>query len=230
MKMLRLPTLSAFVLGLGFFSLPSAAAVIYSSLGPSGDVYNSSGGFGFGGSGCAFCSGTGYSDGLGFTTDGSGVFSVTSISLGMFNDLSPNTFDVAIYTSSNGHPGTVVPGAQWDSLSTNVVQGGCCSLVTVSGITGLNLTGGDDYYLVLTPVSFTDTSFNVLAYSTTSANQDYQYSPNGISTWTNAAVELGGAFEIDGNAVSSTPEPSTWLLLGTGLAGLLAVRRRPASR
>jgi hypothetical protein len=214
--------------GVCLFCLPSTASVIYSSLGSGNDVYNSNGGFGFGGSACPYCNGVSEVDGMGFTAGGIGVWEVTNLALGMFNDTSPNTFDVSIYSSNGSGPGTPVPGATWDSLSTNVVQSECCSLVTVSGITGVELTGGDNYYLVLSPVSLSDGSFNVLAYSTTGANQDYQYSNNGGSTWNDTAVELGGAFEIDGSA--ATPEPATLALIGTGLIGLLAVRRRTTNR
>jgi len=86
---------------------------------------------------------------------------VIQIDLAVSNDEDTlDTFYASIWTENAGIPGTEVSGAYW-SLSTSAIFGTCCALVSITGITGVNLTGGQEYFMILGPLSLSDSSFNV---------------------------------------------------------------------
>jgi len=207
-------------------SLPSMASVLFSDLGGVGDVYNDSSGWTVSGSGFLGTSETA-ADQFGVT--GIGSESVTEIDLAVVNVGAPDTFSAAIWTDVGNAPGTQVAGAFWD-LSTTASSGTCCSLVSVTGISGVALTGGQDYFLVLSPLSLTDDSWNVWDLNNQSVDNLVLSSTNGGSSWTSSESSPTGAFDILGDPTAA-PEPGSWFMLAAGIAAIaMRARYRLASR
>lgn len=226
----RLPSILMLLLALCMCGLPAMAGELFTDLGPPASAYGS-GGWTLGGSIAPGIGGSSYTAANQFTVAGSGSFSVTQIDLAVGNvGDTLDTFYASIWTDDAGLPGAEVTGAYW-SLFTTAPSTSCCSLVSETGITGVNLIGGQQYFMILGPLSLSDASWNVWLQNTQSVTGLDLYSNDGGSTWSsNGSDAMLGAFDIIGGATSSTPEPCTLLLFGTGLIGLLGARRRRSNR
>jgi len=206
-------------------SLPLAAdtAVLFSDLGPPGGyVYDAVIGWAVAGSGSNVLSRSSTVANL-FAVAGSGSLSVSEIDLAVGN-VTPyaNTFFATIWTDSTGLPGIQVADAYW-STSTSATFGTCCGLVSLTDITGVNLTGGDQYFMILGPLSVSDTSFNGWNDNNQGATGLDLYSRNGGSTWVSNGTVTIGAFDV----LSGTPEPTSFsLMLLETLAIAIAARKR----
>jgi len=163
-----------------------------------------------------------------FTVAGSGSLSVSEIDLAVGN-VTPyaNTFFATIWTDSTGLPGIQVADADW-STSTSATAGTCCGLVSLTGITGVNLTGGDQYFMILGPLSVSDTSLNAWNDNNQGATGLVLYSNNGGSTWVSNGTVTIGAFDVLSGA---TPEPTSFsLMLLETLAIAIAARKTRVSK
>jgi hypothetical protein len=206
-------------MALALCSLPASGGVLFSDLGPAGNAYNDGLAEALLGSANSSIPGTPSSFAELFTVSGAGDESVGQIDLAVSHNSGLNTFTAGIWTDVGGVPGSQISGAFW-GLSTNIGFATCCSLITVP-VSGVTLTGGLQYFMVLGPVSFTDNSDNAWFLNNQGLLGSVQYSSDGTTFLNNGVPSTLSAFDVIG-----TPEPASFALSATGLAALFAVRRR----
>jgi len=186
---------------------------LYSNLGPPGDLYNCCNGWTVAGTG-GF--GTSFTAANEFQVRGSGDVSQLDIAIGLISGT--NAFYVAIYDDQGGLPHSQLPGARWDNLEAGNSFGGCCGLITITGISGIHLVSGTTYWMVVGPETLaSDTwgSWNLNNQGVTSKNV---FSNDGGSTWVSNGIQTTGAFDLLGTltglpsttVVSSSKNPSNF--------------------
>jgi hypothetical protein len=201
-------------LGVCLGTVPASAGTIFTDLGPSGNVYNTGTGWTVSGSATvpSFTAANEFSAAVGGN--------VTQIDLAVSEVFPPPTFYASIWTDNNGLPGTQVTGAFWNDLTTSQSHGGCCGLVTISGISGVSLTAGTSYFMILGPVSLGDTSWNAWNLNNQGVNGLDLASNDGGATWISEGTGSPlGAFDIL-SGPTPTPEPSAAILMGTALVAV----------
>jgi hypothetical protein len=162
-----------------------------------------------------------------FTVAGSGTDTVSEINIaaGLAQGGPTSTFYASIWTDESGAPGAQVAGAYW-TFSNTTAPG---ALVSITGISGVSLTGAADYFMVLGPLNLTEDGLLGWYGNNQGYFGDLQNSSSGGATWHDIGSPgspfESGAFDVLGSSIASIPEPSTLNVLGAGIA-LLALRKR----
>jgi hypothetical protein len=153
-----------------------------------------------------------------FTVAAGSGFNLTQLDIGVTSFEFPNSPIIELRANSGGLPGTIIQS--W--TLTNVPHYGSSGLVqpsqTISGITGILLSGGTQYWLAANAANG-----NFLWNYTAPYQVGSQaYSGNGGGTW-NPSLTYIGAFDVQGTPASAVPEPSAMLLLATGLLSMVVL-------
>jgi hypothetical protein len=202
------------------------AVTIYSDLGSGSTLYDNSSG--------ASVYGSNYILGpiapaVQFTAGGgTGSLNVTQIDVAVDKqDLTyanVGDFRVKIWTSSSNLPGTALY-TSGILTATDIYKSPVHSLITISGIAGLSLMAGQDYFI---SVDVVDLVYGDVAWyrNTTGASGVFLDTYDHGAHWTQISSTMARpAFDIIGSAPTSAPEPATMLLLGLGMVGLAGARR-----
>lgn len=214
--MLKSPIWIAALFSVALVSHAAQATTIYTDLAP-GSSYDCCSGYAFGGLTGMFASTS--MAAVEFTS--SAYASVDRIDLALQNISGSDTAEVSLWTKSGMLPGMEL--ASWMVSGLPSMGSSTSAMITISGIAGLTLAGGEHYFLALSPVSPTDDSANVWNANTMGATGKFAFS--GGSGWfaVPGYTAVLPAFDIVGTQV---PEPATIALALSGMAGAMRLRRR----
>lgn len=155
---------------------------------------------------------------------------VSQIDIGIGWVVGPDPFVASIWTDVNNLPGTQVPGALWSGLLPEAESGNSTNSLVTIPVSGVSLTAGQSYFMILSPTSVNDSSWNGWNYNAQGVNGLDLFSTDGGLTWTSNGTGFAlGAFDVLGGGGTGTPEPGTLVLLGSGLLGLGGIVRRRLS-
>ncbi len=132
-----------------------------------------------------------------FQVTASGSVSEIDVAVGYVGGT--NSFYVKIATDNGGQPGSVL--ASFANLSSSQNFGGCCGLVAITGISGLNLVAGTNYWVVIGPTSISSTTSEEWNFSN-SATGNADFSTDGGQTWIRQGNQPQGAFDVLGSSIT----------------------------
>jgi hypothetical protein len=153
-----------------------------------------------------------------FTAQAGGNVSEIDVAIG--NVLGTNGATVSLWTDN----GSGIPGVQLGSWNvTNLPPfGTCCAIESITGISGVSVTLGQSYFLMASTPSDTWDAWNWNSIGDTGL-VDFTF--DGGTTWNQAFGATRYAFQIL-TGTTTTPEPGTLVMLGTGVLAMAGVIRR----
>lgn len=166
--------------------------------------------------------------GVGFTPTANVTLTETQVLVNHLSLQNTNAnFDELLFTNNGGVPGTLVADLATDLVAPTVSNPTSASIVDVSGLS-VALTAGNEYWFVLAPydtnsfIGWAEDGASVLPEAGTRSGTT-------SSGW--RFVYEGGSEQVAlfSGSTAVTPEPSTFMLLGTGILGLAGAVRRKLS-
>lgn len=208
---------------------PSAfATAFFSDFGPGG-TYGAGGGYSISGSNAWNLTYSAW--GAQFTSSSSGT--VTQIDLALTNNAGSGNVNVYLYGDSSGSPASSAIGS-WTVAAAGQFGSTNNTVVTIPGISGVNLVAGTSYWLLLAPVDAGGSLFdawNVNSLSPLALGNLVGFSdPTQITSSPSQTVsdQTLPTFDVLGtaDAVSAIPLPATLPLFAGGIGALGLVRWR----
>ncbi len=152
-------------------------------------------------------------------------YTLTSLSLALWLNTGPDSAIVSLCADNAGVPGSILESFIATSLTAT------SAVYTFMETPGVQLHQGTQYWVVVGGPGMS--SSTVVAWNeNVTSTRGFTSSMNGGTTWNAFGTPLSAAFEVDGQLVSPTPEPTSLGLLAVGAAGMLGYgwkrRRRGA--
>lgn len=211
--------LAAFALSIVLFAVSGVAhadTVLFTNFG-AGMSYDTSGGLSVGN----YFDGNNYAHSDQFTVSSTSTLSSLQLALSCLFAC-PDNFTVDLTSDSSGSPGGVLEAFSVAGSSLQPLGSGT-AVVDLTSLLHPTLTAGTEYWVTV----FSDTN-NTIAWNwnSTGNTNNTAVSTDGGATWFAPSSETPGALQVDGPSTTVIPEPGTFALLGTSLAGLVGFGRR----
>ena len=141
--------------------------------------------------------------------------SLTQIDIALSHVTGAGTAVISLWTSSGGTLGVEL--GHWNVTATTQLGDSPVDL-SLSGLSGVNLTAGSNYFLEASATGDTWDAWNL--------NKTGSSGPH----WVNGGADTDtlGAFDV--LTTATVPEPAAWAMMLTGFAGLGAMLRRSRRR